>query len=117
MEWHCCKTTEGTSLMSTTTTPPQRPNANNRDEWRAYWKAQDQSWRTEPEIDANRQKYLKDCLTIVPDYEQGRYPFRDVSLSRADVEWLLARPKSRSKLHLQASDLQKIDLSGLALEG
>jgi hypothetical protein len=102
--------------MSTTTTPPQRPNANNPDAWRTYWKSLDQSWRTEPEIDANRQKYLKECLTIVPDYKQGRYPFKDVALSRADVEWLLATHRDeRGSVDLRASDLREVNLSGLVL--
>jgi uncharacterized protein YjbI with pentapeptide repeats len=101
--------------MSTTTTPPQRPNANNPDAWCAYWKALDQSWRTEPEIDANRQIYLMECLTIVPDPRQGRYPFKNVALSRADVEWLLATHIENS-VNLWVSNLQKVDLSGLPLE-
>jgi uncharacterized protein YjbI with pentapeptide repeats len=106
---------KGASLMSTTTTPPQRPNANNPDAWCAYWKALDQSWRTEPEIDANRQIYLMECLTIVPDPRQGRYPFKNVALSRADVEWLLATHIENS-VNLWVSNLQKVDLSGLPLE-
>jgi hypothetical protein len=32
----------------------QRPTTNDQDEWKAYWKAQGQSWRTESEIDAER---------------------------------------------------------------
>ena len=102
--------------MSTTTTPPQRPNTNNPDAWRTYWKAQDQPWRTEPEIDGSRQKYLKECLALVPDPQQGRYPFKDVTLSRADVEWLLAiRGDEWRPIDLRASVLQVVNLSGLPL--
>ena len=60
--------------MQTSTTPPQRPNANDRYGWSAYWKALDQPWRTEPEIDADRQNYLKKCLAIVPDPIEEQYP-------------------------------------------
>ncbi len=47
------------------------------------------AWRTEPEIDGERQQFLRQRLMIVPDIQQGIYPFKDVRLSRADVEWLL----------------------------
>ncbi len=49
-----------------------------------------QLWRTEPEIDTERQRYLAERRAIAPDIEQGIYPFRGIKLSRADVEWLLA---------------------------
>lgn len=68
----------------------QRPTTNDQDEWKAYWKAQGQPWRTEPEIDEERQNYLDERRTITPNVKQGIYPFRDIKLSRADVEWLLA---------------------------
>jgi len=47
------------------------------------------SWRTGPEIDAERQKFLTERLAIAPDIQRGIYPFKDVSLTRADIEWLL----------------------------
>jgi uncharacterized protein YjbI with pentapeptide repeats len=104
--------------MHTSTTPPQRPNANDRYGWSAYWKALDQPWRTEPEIDADRQNYLKKCLAIVPDPIEEQYPFKDIVLSRADVEWLLATRGDESKpINLRACILQKVSLSGLPLEG
>src|SRR5712691_9014893 len=68
----------------------QRPSTNNREDWKAYWEQQGQPWRTEPEIDSERQKYLAECRAIVPDIDKGTYPFRGVKLDRADVEWLLA---------------------------
>ncbi len=55
--------------MSTTSTPPQRPSTNDPDEWPAYWKALDQPWRTQPEIDGDRQNFLKKCLAIVSDLQ------------------------------------------------
>ena len=68
----------------------QRPTTNCQDEWKAYWKAQRQPWRTEPEIDRERQTYLAERRTVVPDIARGIYPFKDIKLSRADIEWLLA---------------------------
>src|SRR2546422_11418207 len=68
----------------------QRPANDDKEAWKAYWKEQGQPWRTEPEIDAVRQKYLAERRAIVPDIEKGIYPFKDIRLTRADVEWLLA---------------------------
>src|SRR3989442_14563910 len=47
------------------------------------------AWRTEPEIDSERQRFLAERLVIVPDIQCGIYPFKDVKLTRADIEWLL----------------------------
>src|SRR3989440_12986486 len=47
------------------------------------------AWRTEPEIDSERQRFLAERLVIVPDIQRGIYPFKDVKLTRADIEWLL----------------------------
>jgi hypothetical protein len=74
---------------------PQRPIADNSDEWTAYWTAQGMSWRTEPEIDGERQYELdRRRREIVPDIEKGVYPFKDIELDRADIEWLLATHQS-----------------------
>src|SRR5438270_929758 len=67
-----------------------RPPTNNRKAWKAYWKTQGQLWRTEPEIDVEREAYLAERRAITPDIEQGVYPFKDIKLTRADIEWLLA---------------------------
>ena len=70
----------------------QRPISDDPEAWKTYWKAQGCRWRTEPEIDAQRQMYLAERRNIVPGIEKGIYPFKDVEpkLTRADVEWLLA---------------------------
>ncbi len=68
----------------------QRPTTNDLDAWKAYWKAQGWPWRTEPEIDKQRQQYLAKRRSITPNIQQGVYPFKDIKLNRADVEWLLA---------------------------
>ena len=73
---------------------PQRPAIDDRDVWKVYWQAQGMPWRTEPEIDEERQRFLAECRTIMPDIEQGIYPFKDIKLTRADVEWLLATHES-----------------------
>jgi uncharacterized protein YjbI with pentapeptide repeats len=80
---------------------PQRPtNNDDRDAWRAYWKALDMPWRTEPEVDAERQASLAQLLAIKGDIERGVYPFKGVRLTRADVEWLLVAPKDHRWLLL-----------------
>jgi hypothetical protein len=68
----------------------QRPTTDDRQAWKAFWKAQGQPWRIESEIDTERQQYLTEFRSIKPDWERGIYPFKDIKLNRADIEWLLA---------------------------
>ena len=105
---------------------PPCPTTSDSTAWKAYWKAQGLHWRTEPEIDVERQKYLTERRRIIPNLEQGIYPFKDIKLSRADVEWLLATHENgrgpvdwhdeiqwkREGLDLRGSDLQQVDLHG-----
>src|SRR3989442_329782 len=107
----------------------QRPTKDDPKAWRAYWEAQGWPWRTEPEIDTERQKYLAERRAIVPDIEQGIYPFRGIKLNRADVEWLLAthekgrgpvewsdeQQRERKGLDLRGANLRTVDLSKLPL--
>jgi len=55
---------------------------------------------------------LKECLAVVPDPQQEEYPFKEIALSRADVEWLIATLDGKP-VNLSASILQKITLSNL----
>jgi uncharacterized protein YjbI with pentapeptide repeats len=87
------------------------------------------SWRTEPQIDSERQAYLACRCAITANIESGIYPFKDVRLSRADVEWLLAthkgmlepvdredeRQRACAGLDLRGALLQQINLSNLPL--
>ena len=107
----------------------QCPASDDTEAWRAYWKAQGQPWRTEPEIDPERQQYLAEKRSIKPDEEQGIYPFKDVKLSRGDVEWLLAShengrgpvdwsdegQRKRQGLDLRGANFSREDLHGLPL--
>jgi hypothetical protein len=109
-----------TLLLSTT---------NGVEDWKAYWKTQGQTWRTEPEIEVERQKYLTQRRSITPVIEQGIYPFKDIKLSRADVEWLLATHDNgrgpifllqegqykRNGPDLRGANLNNVNLSRLAL--
>ena len=89
-------------------------------------------WRTEPEVSTERQRELaehRDGTTYIPDISTGQYPFKDVSLSRADIEWLLhnhengrgpvqwedKRQRGRVGLDLRGALLNGIDLTGLPL--
>ncbi len=108
-----------TTLQRTATDDPKA--------WKAYWSQRGQLWRTEPEIDVERQKYLAERRAIVPDVDQGLYRFKDVILSRADVEWLLVtheivqelanwsegNHQRRYGLDLRGANLRQVDLSGL----
>ena len=109
----------------------QPPANDDKEAWRAYWKKQGQPWRSEPEINAERQKYLAERCSIKPDWEQGIYPFKGIELSRADVEWLLAthesggmrgpvdgcdeRQRERQGLDLRGASLRALNLACLPL--
>lgn len=62
----------------------------------AYIQLPNHSWRTAPEIDEERKKELANYLTKETDIKRGIYPFKGVTLSRADIEWLIAAYQNRS---------------------
>ena len=117
-----------TTKQNSKTPALKHPINDDREAWIAYWKEQGQSWRTEPEIDAERQTFLAERRSITPDIK-GIYPFRGIKLSRADIEWLLAThenghgpidwsdttQRGRDGLDLRGSNLQGIDLHSLPL--
>jgi uncharacterized protein YjbI with pentapeptide repeats len=97
--------------------------------WQEHWTQIGQLWRSEPEIDRERQKFLTQRRTITPDHERGIYPFREVRLNRADIEWLLAthedgrgpvdwseeQQRERRGLDLRGADLRRVNLQNLPL--
>jgi hypothetical protein len=100
------------------------------DSWRDYWRAHNQPWRSEQEIENRRQGELHTWRSTLPSIGQSRYPFRGVTLYRADVEWLLASHESgqgpiewthdvqyraHPGLDLRGADLRKARLAGLPL--
>jgi uncharacterized protein YjbI with pentapeptide repeats len=104
----------------------QRPSNRDKKTWEVYWEQQGQSWRTEPEIDEKRQKYLIERRNIEPDIDSGIYAFKDIEpkLTRADIEWLLATHENgrgpvdwsdQSQRSHQGIDLIGADLRGLDL--
>ena len=109
----------------------QRPVNDDTESWKDYWKQQGQIWRTEPEISKERQEYLAERRKMKPDYKQGIFPFKDIKLSRADIEWLLATHndgkgpltfqftsqglQQARGLDLRAADLRFADLHRLPL--
>ena len=109
----------------------QRPANEDEVGWKTYWEGQRQFWRTEPEIDSEKQKYLEQRRNITADIKQGIYPFKDISLSRADVEWLLIThengrgpldwidpgQRTRKGLDLRGAILIGVDLRELPLAG
>ena len=118
------------SLLSLATL--QHPTLDAGDDvWRAFWMPQGWPWRTQPEIDEQRQTYLGAQRHVTPQTKKGIYPFKDVRLSRADVEWLLAthesggmhgpvewsdeRQREREGLDLRGADLSAVDLASLPL--
>ncbi len=105
------------------------PSGDDKEEWAKFWKSNKQPWRTEPRISKERQHELDELRKIKPDDEQRNYPFKDIKLSRADVEWLLSThdnyhgpvnwndesQREREGLDLRGADLRYIDLQGLPL--
>ena len=116
-------------LDALSTSGEQRPSAQDRETWKAFWAKQGQEWRTEPEIDTERQAELAARRSITPDVEQGIYPFRGMKLKRADIEWLLAThehgrgpvdyhdpsQRDRAGLDLRGADLSYAQLQNLPL--
>lgn len=118
-------TTSTTSTVSTTTAVELGARE-------AFWAAQGQPWRTEPEIDEERQRFLVERRAITAVPREGIFGFTGVRLSRADVEWLLAtlddqsgfrgpvdwsdeRQRGRPGLDVRGADLSGVDLHGLPL--
>jgi len=75
-------------LDALSTSGEQHPSMQDREAWEAFWAEQGQEWRTEPEIDAQRQAELAARRSMTPDVAQGIYPFSRMKLNRADIEWL-----------------------------
>src|SRR5947199_914183 len=94
----------------------QRPTTNDPKVWKAYWKAQGHPWRTEPEIDAERQKYLNERRAIKTNIREDTYPFKGIKLNRADVEWLLATHEN-GRGPINWSDESQREREGLDLRG
>src|SRR5919109_975362 len=104
-------------------------NTANKEAWKVYWKAQGQPWRIEPEIDKERQKYLSERRDIeleraslypelISEFEQGSFPFENIKLTRADVEWLLATHESRGLCGpVDLSDENQRERVGIDLRG
>jgi uncharacterized protein YjbI with pentapeptide repeats len=115
----------------TATAPHDRPKREDSSTWSAHWTSQDMPWPTEQEIAAERARFLTTRRAIMPNIAEGVYPFKDVVLSRADVEWLLAthesggvrgpiewrdqRQRERAGLDVRGADLHGNDLRGLPL--
>lgn len=109
----------------------QRPITSDSEMWKAFWEAQGQPWRTEPDIDVERQAFLTERRAIAPNIKEGIYPFKDIKLSRADVEWLLVthengrgpvnwndeHQRERKGLDLRGADLREAELEHLPLAG
>ncbi len=100
--------------------------AHDAETWQAYWKQKRQPWRSEPPIDEERQQLLANCLQGSVAIERGKYPFRGMRLSRADVEWLLAAAEERSARESTSDghsrkppslDVRGADLSGVQGSG
>jgi uncharacterized protein YjbI with pentapeptide repeats len=100
-----------------------------RETWKQIWKFENQPWRTEPSISKERQEYLAERRNSKPNLKQGIYPFKDIKLNRADIEWLLSthedghgpinwndeRQREREGLDLRGAILRNEYLSELPL--
>jgi hypothetical protein len=84
-------------------------------DWSARWTERGFPWRTEPEIPPRRRWQLRVLAEVEPSVGAGRFPFRQVSLNRADVEWLLATQGPGRSRDLRGACLAGVDLSRLPL--
>ena len=105
------------------------PATDDRAAWRLWWRSQRQNWRIEPEVSPERQALLAERRAMAPDVRNSVYPFAGMSLTRADVEWLLAThengrgpvlwddlsQRDRVGLDLRGADLRGVSLRGLPL--
>src|SRR5258708_38840395 len=104
---------------------PQRPTTDDAVAWKRYWMTSGQPWRTKPEIGADRQAFLARRLLDRPqgnEVDSDIYPFKGITLDRADVEWLLANQDQEqwsSEWHLRNEGGVKrgLDLRGAILSG
>ena len=106
-----------------------RPADDDRESWRAHWVKVGQPWRREPEIVLGQQRNLAQTIARSRAPGGDPTPFRGTTLTRADVEWLLAHhddgcgpvdwsdPAQRARvgLDLRGAYLKDLDLSGLPL--
>jgi uncharacterized protein YjbI with pentapeptide repeats len=96
----------------------ERPAPAGYASWQEYWMAQGMPWRTEPEIDEEQRRFLTMRRATKPNTETGVYPFKDVGLERADVEWLLATHESRGIIGpVEWADESQRGREGLDLRG
>ena len=100
-----------------------------RGRWRTHWRQLGQFWRSEPEIDAERQGELVARRAVAANVARGVFPFGGMRLTRADVEWLLATheggrgpvewsdetQRTRPGLDLRGADLRNANLRRLPL--
>lgn len=104
--------------------------------WADTWDARGMPWRTEPPIPPERQQFLAERRQVAADIEHSIYPFGGISLTRSDIEWLLAsgsevgaeparaagvkwtRPEGMpGGLDLRGADLRGVSLARLPLAG
>ena len=106
-------------VKSESSTQPQYPTTKSPSVWKAYWNEQRQPWRTEKVITEKRQRQLdKRRTTVRPDIEKGKFPFKGMKLSRADIEWLLATHEHRGICGpIDWSDEGQREHEGLDLRG
>ena len=129
MIYEDCEGNSLSKLDGTQVTTLKRPTNDDPVAWEEYWDAQGQDWRWEPEIDAERQKYLDERRNKPDDFLNDIHPFENIHLNRADVEWLLATheggrgpvdwndesQRKRDGLNLLRADLSHANLSKLPL--
>ncbi len=85
-------------------------------EAKEYWESRGQPWRRMAEIDEERQKFLAERRSITPNLERDIYPFKDIKLDRADVEWLLVTHEN-GRGPIDWSDKSQRERFGLDLRG
>jgi uncharacterized protein YjbI with pentapeptide repeats len=73
---------------------PATPAPQDAREWRIFWMTQSQPWRREALISVERQSFLAQRRSVPEAIDWRMTPFAGVTLTRADLEWLLATHES-----------------------
>jgi uncharacterized protein YjbI with pentapeptide repeats len=93
-----------------------QPASSDREGWQRCWAERGWPWRREPEIAPPRKAELTQRRAIPVDMDQGIYPFGGVTLTRADIEWLLATHDGR-RGPVDWNDVSQRTREGLDLRG
>jgi hypothetical protein len=103
-------------MSETTVKAPAHPTTDDAYAWKAYWRALDMPWRTEPEVDGDRQRYLAQRRAGPVDFERLLATRKSVGMS-GPVDGRNPHQRGRLGVDLRGADLSQVDLHRMPLAG